>query len=159
MKKLLWVVAFLFCYSGLVFAQSPAIEEFRQIISQRDTQFKGLQKEMLQEQPDKGLKIYSSLLGESGISKSVIAQSTSEGATYMIGYNIESMDEMKLRIFSLLVNQYMAELNDMVKSGNYKGRDFQNEGESITELTDLSGSVVTQYISSPTDHLLIVFGK
>jgi len=159
MKKAIWVVAFLFFYSGVTLAQSPVINEFRQIISQRDTHFKSLQKEILQDQPDKGLKIYSSLIGESAISKSVIAQSTAEGASYMIGYNIESMNEMKLRIFSLLVDQYMAELNEMVKSGNYKGRDFQNNGESITELTDLSGSVVAQYISNPTDHLLIIFGK
>jgi len=159
MKKTLFTAIILLLSLGNMAAQSPAIQEFRQIVAARQSQFKNLQGDLLQDSPDKGLQIYASTIGESPISRSLITQHTVEGATYLINYNVEAMDAMKLRLFTMLVEQYMAELNAMVASGNYKGRDYESNGETITELTDMEDNLVAQYISSSTNHLLMVFGK
>ena len=157
MKNLLLTALIIFSI-GKISAQSPIINDFRKIVTERTTGFKSLQKELLQENVEKQVKIYNSSIGQSSICKALITNSEKEGATFLLIYNLESMDAMKIQIFNNMAQQYITELNDMVKSGNYKGRDYNDGEDSITEVTDLDGKVVAQYVSNTLDHMILVFG-
>ncbi len=158
MKKLL-LIAIFFCAIGQVSAQSPLINEFRTIVAERATGFKNLQKELLQENVEKQVKIYNSSIGQSSICRALITNSQQEGATFLLIYNVETMDGMMIKLFTNMAQQYVTELNDMVKSGQYKGRDYNDGADSITEVTDLDGKVVAQYVSNSADHMILVFGS
>ena len=157
MKNLL-LTAFIIFSIGKISAQSPLINDFRKIITERSTGFKSLQQDLLQDNTEKQVKIYSPSIGNSAICKAFITQSAANGATFLLVYNVEAMDAMSLKIFNNMAQQYITELNDMVKSGNYKGRDYNDGADSITEVTDLDGKVVAQYVSNSADHMILVFG-
>lgn len=157
MNKIL-LITFLILTATAVNAQSPLITNFRQVIAQRDTNFKSLQQDMVQDNFEKGVKVYNGSLGQSYICNAVITQSTAQGVMYVFIYNIKDMDTMQLNIFSTMAQQYITELNDMVKTGNYKGRDSEEGENMVTEITDLNGKIVVQYASSPIDHMILVHG-
>ena len=157
MKNLLLTALIIFSI-GKISAQSPIINDFRKIITERTNGFKSLQQDLLQDNTEKKVKIYNPSVGQSSICKAFITQSETHGATFILVYNVESMDAMKLQIFNNMAQQYITELNDMVKSGNYKGRDYNDGEDSITEVTDLDGKVVAQYVSNTLDHMILVFG-
>lgn len=158
MKKILFIIAIVFFGTAKSFAQSPIITDFRQIVSERATGFKNIQQELLLDNTEKGVKIYQSSVGGSSICKSLVTHSATDGDVLLMIFNIESMDAMKIKIFMNMAQQYVTELNDMVKTGKYKGRDYNDGNDSITEITDADGKLVVQYISNPTDHMLMFFG-
>jgi len=158
MKRILFIIALIFVATAKSFAQSPIITDFRQIVTERATGFKNIQQELLMDNTEKGVKIYQSSVGGSSICKSLVTHSATDGDVLLMIFNIESMDAMTMKIFMNIAQQYVTELNDMVKTGNYKGRDYKEGDDSITEITDIDGKVVVQYISNPTDHMLMFFG-
>lgn len=157
MKKLYFIVTLLFL-STATFAQSDAILNFRQVVKEIPNQFDNLKKDLLQDNTEKNYKLYSSKIEDMPISKTVISISPKDGHVYIVTFNVEQMDRMMFQIFSSISQQYINELNEMVKSGNYKGRDYNSNGENITELTDAKDQLVLQYISSGKEHLLIFYG-
>jgi hypothetical protein len=159
MKKLAFTIIALLLFVYGAQAQSLAIKEFRQIIAARDSQFKPLQKTLLREIPEDGMQIYASTIEDSPISKALIVQTKDKVGTYMISYNVDNMEIETMGLFMQLVEQYVLELNAMAKTGNYKGRDYNDNGDSITELTDMDGNVVAQYVSNKSNHLIMVYGK
>lgn len=158
MKKAFLILAFIVISFQNVSAQSPIIKEFREIVKDIPNQFTAIQKDLLQDNTEKNYKIYSSSIVDSAISKAIISKSLADGAVYVIRFDVQSLDGMMLKMFTIISGQYITELNDMVKSGNYTGKDYQNNGETTTELKDLQGNVVVQYISNSTEHLVMVFG-
>jgi hypothetical protein len=158
MKKLILstVVTFLFAVSAL--AQTPVIKDFRTIVKDIPNQFDNLKKELLQDNTEKNYKIYSSTIADLPISKTLITITQTDGPVYIITFKTETMDAMMLRLFTMIAQQYMKEINEMVATGNYKGRDYKSNGEDITELTDNNGVKVLEYISSPKEHLLLFYG-
>ena len=158
MKKAILILVFITIAFQNLSAQSPIINQFREIIKDAPNQFNTIQKDLLQDNTEKNYKIYSSTIEDTAISKAVISKSLSDGAVYVIRFDVQSLDGMMLKMFTIISGQYITELNDMVKSGNYTGKDYQNNGETTTELKDLQGNVVVQYISNNTEHLVMVFG-
>jgi hypothetical protein len=158
MKKLILstVVTFLFAVSAL--AQTPVIKDFRAIVKDIPNQFDNLKKELLQDNTEKNYKIYSSTIADLPISKTLITITQTDGPVYIITFKTETMDAMMLRLFTMIAQQYMKEINEMVATGNYKGRDYKSNGEDITELTDNNGVKVLEYISAPKEHLLLFYG-
>ena len=58
-----------------------------------------------------------------------------------------------------MVNQYLDELNAMVQSGQYTGKDYtDSNGNGVTELKNLNNDIVVQYVSNDTHHYLYFFG-
>lgn len=157
MKKIYFIATLLFL-SAVTFAQSDAILQFRQVMQDIPNQFDNLKKDLLQDNTEKNFKLYSSKIEDLPISRTVISVSPKVGHVYMVTFNVEKMDSMMLRVFTVLSQQYIAEINEMVKSGNYKGSDYTNNGESITELTDAKGELVFEYISSSKEHVLVFYG-
>jgi hypothetical protein len=158
MKKAFLILAFITISFQTLSAQSPIIKQFREIIKDAPNQFNTIQKELLQDNKEKNYKIYSSTIEDTAISKAMISKSLADGAVYVIRFDVESLDGMMLKMFTIISGQYITELNEMVASGNYTGKDYQNNGETTTELKDLQGNVVVQYISNSTEHLVMVFG-
>lgn len=156
MKKALFIIALVIFNFAKISAQSPIINDFRKIVAERTTAFKNLQGELLQDNVEKGVKIYSTTIGNSVICKAFITHSNTLGGTFIMVFNVQEMDVMKLKIFTNMAQQYIAELNDMVKTGNYKGRDYNEESNTITEITDLSGNVVVKYVSNDKEHMIMV---
>ena len=156
MKKAILIVALVVFNIGKTTAQSQIINDFRKIVAERTTAFKNLQGELLQDNVEKGVKIYSTSIGNSVICKAFITQSNTFGGTFLLVYNIEEMDAMKLTIFNNMASQYITELNDMVKTGNYKGRDYNEGSDSVTEIKDLNDNVVVKYVSNDTQHMIMV---
>ena len=59
----------------------------------------------------------------------------------------------------LLVNQYIDELNRMVKTGNYTGVDRQDsKGKDLTEIKDKDGNLVLRYASDKTSQIIYLYG-
>lgn len=158
MKKAILILAFITIAFQNLSAQSPIIKEFREIVKDIPNQFNTIQKELLQDNTEKNYKIYSSTIEDSAISRAMISKSLADGAVYVIRFDVQSLDGMMLKMFTIISGQYITELNDMVASGNYTGKDYQNNGETTTEIKDLQGNVVVQYISNSTEHLIMVFG-
>lgn len=157
--KLIFPTTLLLLFSLSMSAQSPVIQELRKVMTARDTQFKSLKKEMVSESAKDGVKLFSSIIADSPISKAVILETNTEGAIYLINFDITAMDDLKLQMFMTIVQQYMDEINAMVKSGNFSGREFVDDGSNVTELTDADGKVAAQYISNASTHMVMVFGK
>lgn len=157
-KKLILsaVVTFLFAASAL--AQTPIIKDFRTVVNDIPNQFDNLKKDLLQDNKEENYKIYSSTIEDLAISRTLITITQSDGPVYIITFKTETMDTMMLRLFTMIAQQYIKEINDMVATGNYKGRDYKSNGEDITELTDNNGVKVLEYISGPKEHLLLFYG-
>ena len=158
MKKLILsaVVTILFATTAL--AQTPVIKDFRIIVKDIPNQFDSLKKVLVQDNTEKNFKLYTSTIEDLAISKSFISITPTDGHVYLMSFKTENMDAMMLRIFTTIVQQYLKEINEMVATGNYKGRDYESNGENITELTDNIGALVLQYISGPKEHLLMFYG-
>ena len=158
MKKLFFIAFYLLSIATM-FAQSDAILQFRQVVNDIPNQFDNLKKDLLQDNTEKNYKLYSSKIDDMPISKTLISVSQKDGHVYIVTFNVENMDTMMLRIFTMISQQYINEINEMVKTGNYVGKDYNSNGEDITELTDKNGNLAFQYISSPKEHLLIFYGS
>ncbi len=158
MKKLILSTVATLIITASALAQTPIIKDFRTIVKDIPNQFANLKKDLLQDNTEKNFKLYSSTIADLPISKTLITVTQTDGPVYIITFKTETMDTMMLRLFTNIAQQYMKEINDMVATGNYKGRDYQANGEGITELTDNNGIKVLEYISSPKEHLLLFYG-
>jgi hypothetical protein len=158
MKKIILIITFFLGIITTISAQSPVIKQFREIIKDAPNQFNTIQKELLQDNKEKNYKIYSSTIDDTAISKSVISKSLADGAVYVIRFDVQNLDGMMLKMFTIISGQYITELNEMVASGNYTGKDYNENGESTTQLKDLQGNTVVQYISNSSEHLVVIFG-
>lgn len=59
-----------------------------------------------------------------------------------------------------IVDQYINELNKMVKSGNYTGEDYKSKtGMDVTDVKDKEGNVVLRYTSSRELQRIYLYGS
>ncbi len=159
MKKTILLIAFLMVGSLSLLAQTPIIADFRKIIADAPSQFNNLQKELTEENTEKGYKFYSTTLEDSPISDAYIQRRDNELPLYVLDYKVSSMNTMMLGLFTNMASQYIAELNEMVKSGNYTGEDYNtDDGRSVTEIKNLNNDIVVQYVSSDTNHTIFFYG-
>jgi hypothetical protein len=156
MKKVLFFLLFAFAIVQAS-AQSPAVLDFREFIKAIPTNFKTLEKEYLKESD--GYKVYSSTKEDLFFSTNLITRHPTDGTAYLLRYNIKDLDAGILKMFMMIAQQYMDEINAMVKTGNYTGRDFKDGESDVTELKDLEGNLIMQYISDKETHMLAFFGK
>lgn len=58
-----------------------------------------------------------------------------------------------------VVDQYMDELNKMVKTGNYTGEDYKSKtGLDVTDVKDKAGNVILRYTSSRELQRIYLYG-
>jgi hypothetical protein len=159
MKNSILILFFALLSSNLSKAQSPIIVDFRAIVKEIPNNFKTLQKDLNREDVENNYKIYTTTLEDSPICNSFVFDSPSDGTYLILSYKVADLDVMMLRIFNTMVPQYMNEINDMVKTGKYKGQDFEENGASVTEITDLNGKVILQYRSDTKEHRIMFYAS
>ena len=161
MKNLFQKTIFLCLFLAVSIArgQSPIIEDFRNIIKNIPANFDVLKKEMTEENKDKNYKLFTTTLADLPICDNFIFESPVEGTFLVLSYKVKNMDVMMMKIFNTMVPQYMNEINEMIKTGNYKGEDFEENGKSITEVTDLNGKIILQYRSNSEEHRIMFYGS
>jgi hypothetical protein len=60
----------------------------------------------------------------------------------------------------LVVDQYMNELNKMVKSGDYTGEDYKTKnGMDVTDIKDKEGDVIIRYTSTHETQRIYIYGS
>lgn len=158
MKKIFLILFVVFAFTKGT-AQSPIIKQFRDIVKDAPNQFTTFQKDLLSDNPEKHNKLYNSTIDDTAISRNFITKTEGQNGVYVIRFDVANLDGMMLKMFLMISEQYINELNEMEKSGAYTGRDYQENGENITELKDLKGNVAVEYISTASEHLLMVYGK
>lgn len=157
MKNKILIIALLLTTVFTSFSQSPIIQDFRKIIADGPSQFNNLQGDLFQE--NDGIKFYHSTIESSPISTVYIQVRGEELPLYVMDFKVEEISTQMLGLFMNMVEQYIAELNDMVKSGLYTGEDYTTEdGRGVTELRNLNNDIVVQYVSSDTNHDIYFFG-
>ena len=159
MKKLILsaVVTILFATTAL--AQAPIIAEFRNIISNIPTNFVAMKKDLINENKDTGIQIFTTNLKLSPICQGIITAKKDGNNVLVLNYELANMDSLMSRMFYMMVPQYIKEINEMVQSGKYTGSDGEVDGMSTTTVKDLNGNIVVQYQSNSTEHRIRFFGN
>jgi hypothetical protein len=58
-----------------------------------------------------------------------------------------------------LVDHYLDELNNMLKTGNYTGKDYKNtQGKDVTDIRDKDGNLVLRYASNLENQSIFLYG-
>lgn len=157
MKKIFLILFITFAFTKAT-AQSPIIKQFREIVKDAPNQFANFQKDLLRDNPEKQNKLYTSTIEDTAISRNFISQTEGKNGVYFIKFDVTKLDGMMLNMFLVISKQYITEINEMQKSGLYTGKDYQENGENITELKDLKGNVAVEYISNEKEHLVMIYG-
>ncbi|WP_295672733.1 hypothetical protein [uncultured Mucilaginibacter sp.] len=65
----------------------------------------------------------------------------------------------KLTALIPIVDQYIDELNKMVKTSDYTGNDYKNEkGKAVTDIHDKDGNLVLRYTSDKASQTVYLYG-
>lgn len=163
MKKLLLTLSCCIASILSVYAQdaAPIVKELREVIGGAASSFQSFRGEQIEADSTNGIVYYKSAHKPeaSNAGHFLIENIKTKHRFYLIRYELKSMDVMQLRIMTVMAQKYMDELNAMVKTGKYTGRDYKNaEGADVTEIKDAAGNNVVDYQSSAEQQMLIVYG-
>jgi len=163
MNKLLLTLALCFFGTASVSAQeaAPVITELRAVLADAGTGFQSYLGELIETDSASGVIYYKSRHNpQASISAHyLIENNKTKHRFYLIRYDIKALDEMQLRIMTVMTQKYMDELNAMVKTTRFDGRDYKNEeGANVTELKDKSGQNILDYQSDGEQQTIIVYG-
>ncbi len=162
MKKVLLTLAFLLPFLAPAFAQEakPVVKELRTILEGAPVGFPSFKGELLQKDESSGAAFYkSSHTPELSIASHILVENPADKLSfYMIRYTIKDMDAMTLRLMMIIAQQYMDEMNAMVKTGKYVGRDYKmDNGMDVTEIKDKEGRMIVDYRSDADNQMVIVY--
>lgn len=162
MKKFLLTLALCLPFLAPAFAQEakPVVKELRAIMEESPTGFASYKGELLQKDESSSAAFYnSSHTPEVSIAGHVLVENPADKLSfYMIRYNTKDMDAMTLRLMMIMAQQYLDEMNAMVKSGKYVGRDYKmDNGMDVTEIKDKEGRMILDYRSDSDNQMLIVY--
>jgi hypothetical protein len=170
MKKIFLFLA-IFSFSGVTYAQSSVIENFRAIVKDIPNKFKNLQKDFLKDSLD--YKCYSSKVEQMPIVNSLKELSTPESNIYVrtkdgfykIKFKFNNTGDIDddVNIWENLrkiEQQYEKEIQLMVKSGKYTSSNFiESNGDNITQVKNSKGIVILRFIKNLKEHLLVFYSK
>jgi hypothetical protein len=159
MKKLILSTIVTLLFTVTAFSQSPIIEDFRNIISKNNTNFSSFKKDFIDENKDKGIKIYTTNLDLSPICGGIVIDEKDQNSKLVLNYELNRMDDMMFKIFTTMVPQYINEMNDMIKTGKYTGSESTVDGLSITTIKDVKGNKIVEYSSDQFEHRIIFYGN
>ncbi len=162
MKKLLFTLVLCLSFLSSVFAQevAPVIQELRALLAEAGTGFQTSKGGLIEKDPATGTSYYKTTHPpEVSVSEHFLVEPDSEKpGFYIIRYNVKDMDAMTLRIMMVMTQKYVDELNAMVKSETYVGRDYKtDEGLNVTEIKDTAGRNIVDYRSDAENQMLIVY--
>ncbi len=145
------------------FAQEPApiIKELRSIVADAGTGFQSFLGEKDGRDEASGTTFYkANKEPQASISQLFIMEKeATKHRTAILRYNVNDLDAMMLKLMMIMAQKYVDEMNAMVKSGAYTGRDYEKEdGTTVTEINDLKGNHVMDYQSTKDQHMILVYG-
>jgi hypothetical protein len=164
-KKLFLIIVFM---SLLFQSQAQTAAEvksnFKSLVLEAATDFKKVQKEALEIDPSARTE-YFACNKSLGSTFEAICVNSNDNTTYFSS-KFEYSKTAELVKANEILPGILDEVNAMVKSGKYKGRDYnKSAGVDITEVKDLEGNYIveieTKYEASGNNNYLMitVFGK
>lgn len=162
MKTLSLLFLLTFAIAGNAVAQEPApiIKELRSIISDAPNAFDSFLGDADGRDESSGTTFHKTKNpAEASIGKSFVMHKEATGhRTFIIRYNLKNLDAMMLKMMAIITQRYVDEMNDMVKSGNYTGRDYESsDGANVTEIKDTEGTRIMDYHSTKDQQMVIVY--
>jgi len=163
MKTIILSLLLAFAVASPVMAQEPApiIKELRSIVADASTGFESYLGEVDGKDEASGTTFYKSKKEpEASISQAFIMEKEATAhRTFILRYNVKDLDAMMLKMMMIMAQKYMDEINAMVKSGNYTGRDYEKpDGTTVTEINDLEGNHIMDYQSTNDQQMILVYG-
>lgn len=165
-KILLLIIVFIALqFQGKSQTADQVKSNFKALLFEAGTDFKKVQKEVLEIDASKRTEYYA-CNKSLGSTFEAICVNSNDNTTYFSSKFEYSKTSELLKANEILPG-ILDEVNAMVKSGKYKGRDYdKNETISITELKDLEGNYILE-IESKTDKvntnssylMIIIYGK
>lgn len=157
MKKIIVLLLIFIIGLRIAHAQTPApvIAELRTLLQSAKTNFQGEMGAQIGADSASKMVFYETNKKTTGAETFISKQSSGQNL-YIITYNVKGENAVKLMP---IVDSYVNELNDMIKSGNYKGRDYKDKnGKDVTDMTDNAGNLVLRYASNTETQNLYIYG-
>lgn len=152
--KLLLLIPMLMMASSSLRAQSPAVKQLREIIQQIPQKFAGIKGDKISEE-DGNVRYQTKSEFPGG--NTFIVNFQSGNTQHFIFYRLDPDDATMFKLKGMLLTQYVTELNNMVKSGNYTGEDTKEDGVNVSTIYDKSGKTIMQLRSTTTYFAIVVF--
>ena len=139
---------------------TPAVQKLRLLIESAKTGFKDNTGDLIREDKTKKINFYKTKKETAGAQTFIYKSTTGDPApVYVITYNLKGMEPTMMTMVMTIVDQYIDELNVMIQSGNYTGRDYKDEqGMDITEMKDKKGNHILDYGSDKETQNIYIFG-
>lgn len=162
MKTLSLLFLLTFAIAGNVIAQEPSaiIKELRGIIADAPIAFDSFLGDADGRDEASGTTFYKTKKeAVASIALPFIMHKESTGhRTFILRYNLNNLDAMMLKLMVVITQGYVDEMNAMVRSGNYTGRDYENSnGANVSEIKDLQGNHIMDYQSTKDQQMVIVY--
>lgn len=162
MKKLsmLFATFLLLCISAAANAQevSPLIKELRALVESGKTNFKNEVGAFIKTDQVLKTSIYKTKK-ETAAATTLLMQSQDKQRVYMIRYDVANMNADMVGLMAGIVDQYINELNAMVKTGAYTGKDGTDaDGLDVTQVYDMAGNHVLDYKSTKEMQSIYLYG-
>ncbi len=163
MKALFVTLAICLAACHKIQAQTPApiITELREIVADAGTGFRSYRGDVIEHDSSSGVIYYKSThIPQASTAAHYLIENAKTGSRfYRIRYDVKAMDGMQLRIMKAMAQKYIEEINAMLNSGAFDGRDYKNEdGADVTELKDKRGENIIDYQSDADQQVIIVYG-
>ncbi len=162
MKKLSTLIASLLLLFGAFGAKaqeaSPVIKELRALVESGKTNFKSEVGAFIKTDEASKISLYKTKK-ETTSATTLLMQSTDKQRVYLIKYDLKAMSPEMVGLMSVIVDQYINELNAMVKTGLYTGKDgTDSDGLDVTQMYDLAGNHVLDYKSTKDMQSIMLYG-
>ena len=90
------------------------------------------------------------------LAETFIVHQASGQNMYVISYNAKGDNVANI---ITLTDHYIDELNNMLKTGNYTGKDYKNtQGKDVTDIRDKDGKLVLRYASNTENQSIYLYG-
>ena len=163
MKKLILFLSIFISLGNVSYAQttpSPAVQKLRELIESAKTGFRDDTGDLIRQDKTKKINYYKTTKATAAAQTFIYKSTTDDPApVYVITYNLKDMETTMMTMVMTIVDQYIDELNIMVQSGNYVGRDYKDaQGMDITEVKDKKGNHILDYGSDKETQNIYIFG-
>lgn len=157
MKKIIFVIIGIFAIHLYANAQTaaPVVIELRQLLQSAKTNFVNDLGKKIEEDPATKNVFYEAAKPAVEADAFVVHLNAGQNM-YVLNYDCTGE---KINKMLPIVEQYLDELNKMVKESDYTGEDYKDKnGKAVTDIHDKAGNLVLRYTSVPATQTIYVYG-
>jgi len=157
MKKIFLVIVGIF--TTLLFANAqtaaPVVTELRQLLKNAQNNFANDLGKKIEEDPATKNVFYEPVKPALEADAFILHVDAGQNM-YILNYDCTGD---KINKMIPIVEQYLDELNKMVKEGDYSGVDYKDKnGKAVTDIRDKAGNLILRYTSVPAAQTIYVYG-